>query len=183
MITEEYHYIDRLTAWFGRHHDMVSLELLHSRMYCSGDSMNRINDVLDGKITVTTLEVFHPNNTGDPMGPKRLLLDKGELAQIYSSDEPVRSIAYIELIQNTTRGSHYHLTRGEHLYMIRGTADLIGKDIQTNETATIRVREGDLIYMAPMIAHKINVIKSGHAIEFSYKTYDATETVSYSLGT
>ena len=145
--------------------------------------MKSIKSMLGVKVNITTLEIFRSQILCNNLGPQRLLLDKGELSQIYNAPESVRSIAYLELIQNSTRGNHYHPKRSENLYIIRGVIELFVEDIITKENDTTIVCEGELLQIEPFIAHKITVLESGHAIEYSYEMYDNSGTVKYSIGT
>jgi len=110
--------------------------------------------------------------------PKRIFLEKGELAEIYNSSEPIRHIAYIEFPRGKTRGGHYH-ARQEYFYIIRGEMELEIADSDTKETKKVRIKEGDLISIAPKIAHRIKTLKAGHSIEFSNKLFKPEDTIKY----
>jgi len=132
--------------------------------------------LLNGKVSVETLPIAASVNDS---GLKRLLLDKGELAQFYNSSEPIHLIAYVEFPDGSTRGGHYHPSREEKIYIIRGHMILAVQDIESGEYEVCEIAEGDLISISPKIAHAIKTVKSGHAIEFSSKTFDTAGTIHY----
>lgn len=123
-----------------------------------------IRTLLRGKVKITA--------------PKRLFLDKGELAEIYNSQETVKHIAYIEFPRGKTRGGHYH-TRHEYFYIIRGEMELEIADSGTGVLEKIKVKEGDLISIPPRIAHQFKTIKAGHSIEFSNDCFRPEDTIKY----
>lgn len=139
---------------------------------------NKAKNLLNGKVKIETLPIIKPSEKSKN-GPKRLLLQKGELAQIYDSDTPVKLIAYIELIKGKIRGGHYHKSRWEATYLLRGEVELTVSDVKNGKTAKARIKEGNIFFLKPGVAHIIKVIKSGHAIEFSNKRYKEKETVKY----
>ena len=138
----------------------------------------KIKTLFDGKVKIETLSsIVSP--VGQVMeGPKRLFLEKGELAEIYDGEEPIRHIAYIEFINGKARGGHYH-TRPEFFYIIKGEIALKVVDVATGETAKIKVKAGDLISLQPKIAHVLKSIGPGQAIEFSNKRFNPKNTVAY----
>lgn len=112
--------------------------------------------------------------------PKRLFLEKGELAEIYDSAKPIKHIVYIEFVAGKTRGGHYH-NRSEFFYVIRGKMILKTVDIKTGVASEISVQEGDLIFLPPKIAHSFTTVKPGHVVEFSEKRFDPKDTISWTL--
>lgn len=128
--------------------------------------MSRVVTLLKGKVKMGA--------------PKRIFLEKGELAEIYNSQNPIRHIAYIEFPRGKTRGGHYH-TRQEYFYIIRGEMELELADSDTQAMEKARVKEGDLISISPKIAHRFKTIKAGHAIEFSRKRFRPEDTIKYTF--
>ena len=128
--------------------------------------MGSIKTLLNGKVKIWE--------------PKRIFLEKGELAEIYNSPEPIRHIAYIEFPKGKTRGGHYH-TRHEYFYIIRGVMEMEMADSDTGAIEKIKVGEGDLISIPPKFAHRLKTIKAGHAIEFSKKRFKPEDTVKYNF--
>jgi len=110
--------------------------------------------------------------------PKRLFLEKGELAEIYDSAKPIRHIAYIEFIAGKTRGGHYH-KRSEFFYIIRGEMTLKTADIRTGGASEATVKEGDLIFLPSKIAHSFTTVKPGHVVEFSEKRFNPKDTIPW----
>jgi len=120
------------------------------------------------------------NRKIDIKKPKRLFLEKGELAEIYDSVKPIKHIAYVEFIAGKTRGGHYH-TRPEFFYIIRGQMLLKTIDIKTGHAYEMSVKEGDLIFLPPKIAHSFKTLKPGHVVEFSEKRFNPKDTIPWTI--
>jgi len=135
------------------------------------------DNLLGGKVTVFSLPTYHPPFAEHVDGPKRLFLEKGELAQIFNSHDPIRLIAYIEFHEGTTRGGHYHPNREERIYLIRGKLSMRVIDVETEEERMRTIQAGDLVYISPNVAHEFTTIEPGHAIEFSSQLFDPAGTV------
>lgn len=143
-------------------------------------NMNRIKTLLEGKVAIETLPAIVPSSEKIMEGPKRIFLEKGELAEIYNSQDAIKHIVYLEFIVGKARGGHYH-TRQEYFYIIRGEMELTAADAETGATEKVVIKEGDLISMPPKIAHIIKAIKPGHAIEFSKDCFKPEDTTKYAF--
>jgi quercetin dioxygenase-like cupin family protein len=143
--------------------------------------MENRKTLLDGKVLIISLPVYSPPFEASTEEPKRLLLEKGELAQIYSSEEPIHFIAYLEFIEGVPRGWHFHIKRLEYAYIIRGELRYYVKDIGTNVIEETIIKDGDFLIVHPGIAHSFMPIKSGHAIEFSSSLFDPDDTVAHTF--
>lgn len=139
-------------------------------------SRSQIKKIFRGRVRIETLFLLEPPFKKVVNGPKRLLLEKGELAEIYDSQVPIRHIAYVEFPKGKMRGGHYHL-REEFFYIIRGKLLLKVIDVTTRATQEAVVKEGDLISIKPKIAHIFQTIKAGHVIEFSQKRFYPKDTI------
>ncbi len=136
---------------------------------------------LAGKVRKISLPAY-PNMPpqGAPVR-KRLLLENGELAQIHDADQPVHYLAFIELRAGTLRGNHFHKRKEESIYMVAGEVLLILEDTESRERVTVPMQTGDLVQIPPGIAHTLQVIKAGQAIEFAGARFDPTDTHRYPL--
>ena len=110
---------------------------------------------------------------------KRLFLPQGELAQFYDAPNPIQYIAYIELKVGTLRGNHYHKQKFEWIYLISGEFLLRAEDVVTHQRESLTVRGGDLVNIRTGVAHALDIVKAGQAIEFSPARFDATDTYRY----
>jgi hypothetical protein len=134
---------------------------------------------LSGKVCKLVLPAFYaPPGPGAP-SLKRIMLDKGELAQICDGSHPIQYIAAIELREGTERGNHYHNFKEEFIYMLDGELLLLIEDIETKETDTVSLCCGDQVFIATKVAHTLRVIKSGWALEFSPARFDPGDTFRY----
>jgi mannose-6-phosphate isomerase-like protein (cupin superfamily) len=103
---------------------------------------------------------------------KRLLLPQGELAQFYDANEGMRYIAIIELLAGTVRGNHYHKVKEEWLYLMQGEVLLIVQDMDSKARESVPLRAGDLVVIPTDIAHALQVVTPGQAVEFSPARFD-----------
>ena len=112
---------------------------------------------------------------------KRLLLPQGELAQFYDDDEPIRYLAFLELRAGGVRANHYHKIKRELLYMIGGELLLIVEDIDSGERVPLSLQPGDLAAIQPGIAHALQTVVPGQAIEFSTTRFDPADIHRFPL--
>lgn len=141
-------------------------------------SSPRIKEIFGGKVRIEKLPSYKPPFKKSIQGRKRLMLEKGELAEIYSSQKPVRFISYVEFPEGKTRGGHYH-NRPEFFYIIRGEMIMRIADPTKGVIKKIAVKEGDLIFLAPKIAHILTTVRAGHALEFSEKQFSPKDSFPY----
>jgi mannose-6-phosphate isomerase-like protein (cupin superfamily) len=134
---------------------------------------------LAGKVIKRSLPSVEPQNSANSPTLKRLLLPQGELAQFYDGEEPMRYLAYIELRCGSVRGNHYHNVKEEWIYMISGEVVLVVEDIQSKARENVALTVGDLAVVQTGVAHAIQVLQSGQAIEFSKARFDAKDIHRY----
>ena len=137
--------------------------------------------LLSGKVRKSSLPGLSPPTGADAPSLKRLLLPQGELAQIHDSDEPIHYVAYIELREGTVRGNHYHQLKEEFVYLIQGELRLVIEDIETKARESVLLEGGDLAFIGTGVGHALQILKPGHAIEFSKARFDAGDTHRYPL--
>jgi dTDP-4-dehydrorhamnose 3,5-epimerase-like enzyme len=133
-----------------------------------------------GRVRVSPLPICRPESAGQPP-LKRLLLGKGELAQIHNDARGVRMIAYTELLAGIPRGNHYHRRKQEYVYLIRGSCRLVVKDVEEGDREESVLTAGDLVLIEPGIAHAVVPLENGHALEFSESTFDPDDTIAHAL--
>jgi uncharacterized cupin superfamily protein len=136
---------------------------------------------LTGKVIKRSLPEVQP-----PFGPeapelKRLMLPQGELAQFFNGQESIQYIAFIELQPGITRGNHYHKAKAEWVYLIRGTMRLLVQDVESNGRERIELRAGDLVFIQTGVAHALEPLEPGQAIEFSSARFDATDIYKFAV--
>ena len=130
---------------------------------------------LNGKVLKQSLPVLQVPLGPDAPALRRLLLPQGELAQFYNADEGIRYMAFIELLPGQVRGNHYHKIKEELVYMIRGEALLSVADIDSQASASVSLRAGDLAIIRTGIAHALRTVEAGQAVEFSSARFDAAD--------
>jgi len=136
---------------------------------------------LEGKVTRQSLPIMQGAPGPDAPPLKRLLLPQGELAQIYDADEAIRYLAFIELRPQTTRGNHYHNTKIEIIYVLEGDLELVVEDIRSKRRESTPLLPGDMAIIQTGVAHALNVLATGKAIEFSPARFNAADTHRYPL--
>jgi len=136
---------------------------------------------LDGRVRKSTLPVFHaaPGSGAPPL--KRLLLPQGELAQVHHGEPAMRYIAFVELREGTVRGNHFHKCKDEWIYLLSGEVRLVVEDPQSKKREFMEVQTGELVVIAPGVAHALKVAAPGQAVEFSATTFDPADTYRYTL--
>jgi hypothetical protein len=137
--------------------------------------------LLNGRVLKRALPVVEPENAAGSPTLKRLLLPQGELAQFFDGEEPLRYLAYIELRGGSARGNHFHKVKAEWIYLLSGEAMLLLEDVETKEQGILPLKVGELAFVQTGIAHAIQVLKSGQAIEFSCARFDAEDIYKYPI--
>ena len=137
--------------------------------------------ILNGRGRKQSLPVVEPQNAAGSPTLKRLLLPQGELAQFFDGDEAIRYLAYIELRSGSARGNHFHKVKEEWIYLLSGEAMLLLEDIETKEQGILPLKVGDVAFVQTGIAHAIQVVQSGQAIEFSSARFDAQDIYKYPI--
>jgi len=132
-----------------------------------------------GKLIKWSLPAFHPPFGAPSADIKRLLLPQGELAQVHDGREPIRYLACLDLLANTTRGNHYHGAKREFVYLMRGGYELVAQEVATGEKIRLPIREGELVLVEPGIAHAMVVTAPGVAVEWSPTPFDASDRASH----
>jgi Cupin domain len=136
---------------------------------------------LGGQVRKQILPLFEssPGQTGPPL--KRLLLPQGELAQLLDGDHPIRYLAFVELREGAVRGNHFHQIKQEQIYVIRGRALLSVEAPDSKAKDAAPLEEGDLVFISAGVAHRLDVIEAGQAVEFSEERFDPSDIHSYAV--
>jgi quercetin dioxygenase-like cupin family protein len=136
---------------------------------------------LAGKVRKQSLPVLTGGSGPDVPLLKRLMLAQGELAQFHDDNEGMRYIALIELLPAQVRGNHYHRQKQERIYVMRGELMLLVEDTATGARCSVPLRAGDLAAIAPGVAHAIQPVTAGLAVEFAPERFDAADTVRFAV--
>ena len=136
---------------------------------------------LNGKVLKRSLPLFRLPLRPDAPDLKRLLLPQGELAQFYDADEGIRYMAFIEFLPGQVRGNHYHKVKEELVYVIRGEVLLSVANVDSKARASVALRAGDLAVIRTCIAHALQTVEPGYAIEFSIARFDPADIHQFPL--
>lgn len=134
-----------------------------------------------GRVLKCSLPVFQGAPPADALGPKRLALPQGELANFHDSQEGIRYIASLELRPGTVRGNHWHEIKQEQLYILSGSLLLVVRERESGEREEIQLRPGDLVLIQPGIAHAMKTLEPGYGIEFSRNKFDPADVQRLAL--
>ena len=113
---------------------------------------------------------------------KRLLLPQGELAQVHDSEEGIRYLAFIETRSGSVRGNHYHKIKEERIYVLQGELLVLVEDVETKARASVPLRTGELLLIQTVVAHLLQTVEPGQAIEFSKARFNPADSFPFSLG-
>jgi quercetin dioxygenase-like cupin family protein len=134
---------------------------------------------LGGKVRKEVLPVFEtlPADGGPRL--KRLLLPQGELAQLLDGDQPMRYLAFVELREGTIRGNHFHKVKEEFIYVLAGRVRVVVEDTDDKARATVDLKPGELLFISTEVAHRVDALQMGQAVEFSESRFDGSDTYRY----
>jgi len=105
----------------------------------------------------------------------RLSSPRGELAVLTDGSTPIRHLCYVELRKGMVRGNHFHKLRHEYFYVIAGNLAVRLQDVSTRESASVELREGDMLFIKPGVAHALNPLNDGHALEYAAEAFDLAD--------
>ena len=142
--------------------------------------MNTPISLWNGQVRRTALPVFDNPAESAPMEPKRLRLTQGELAQIFTGSPGIRYLAALELRSGTIRGNHLHDRKHEFVYLISGRMEVILEEVTTGHRECFICQPGDLLEIAPGIAHAYRILETGTGLEYSPQEFDAADVRRHS---
>jgi mannose-6-phosphate isomerase-like protein (cupin superfamily) len=140
-----------------------------------------LTSYLSGQVRKLALAGIQPGSMAQAPALKRLILPQGELAQLLDGSQAMHYLAVVELRPGTVRGNHFHKNKGEYVYLITGRADLRVEELQTKAQEKIPLGPGDLAFVSTGVAHRIEVLEAGDAVEFSEAPFDPGDTYRYVL--
>lgn len=107
---------------------------------------------------------------------RRVALPQGELAQLVNGPEGIRYLATLQLLAGTVRGNHVHFAKRESVYLMSGSARLVARDLDSAERIELMIAPGDLVQIAPRVAHAFHVLADGWGVEFAPDPLDPSDT-------
>ena len=111
----------------------------------------------------------------------RLNSPRGELAVLTDGSTPLRHLCYVELRAGMVRGNHFHKLRHEYFYVIAGNLAVQLQDVSTKEQASVKLQTGDMLFIKPGIAHALNPLSEGHALEYAAEPFDLADVYPQAL--
>jgi quercetin dioxygenase-like cupin family protein len=139
-------------------------------------------EYLAGRVVKWSLPVISGRPGPDAPMLKRLLLPQGELAQVHDSEEGIRYLAFIETRSGSVRGNHYHKIKEERIYVLQGELLVLVEDVETKARASVPLRTGELLLIQTVVAHLLQTVEPGQAIEFSKARFNPADSFPFSLG-
>ena len=119
--------------------------------------------------------------TKEMEGAKRWVEDKGEFAQI-AYGEAIRHLAFFELHQGFSRGSHYHVHKDETFYVIKGRMFGVCVDMDTGVREELTVEKGEKVHIEPRCAHIFYGLEETLVVEYSSQKYDKEDAHKVEFG-
>src|SRR5205814_4185403 len=143
--------------------------------------MTQHTSYLNGKVVKTSLPVFNSMPPSEASGPKRLFLPQGELAHFNNGPEGIQYSAFMQLREGSIRGNHWHKVNQEHIYVIAGELLLAAREVASKSAVSIKLVAGDLVVIAPGVAHALKTIAPGQAVEFGPTQFDGADVQRLAL--
>jgi mannose-6-phosphate isomerase-like protein (cupin superfamily) len=111
----------------------------------------------------------------------RLSSPRGELAVLTDGSTPIRHLCYVELRAGKVRGNHFHKLRYEYFYVIAGNLAVELRNLRTDESASVELRPGDMLFIKPGVAHALNPLNDGHALEYAAEAFNLADVYPLQL--
>jgi oxalate decarboxylase/phosphoglucose isomerase-like protein (cupin superfamily) len=70
----------------------------------------------------------------------------------------------------------------EWIYLLQGEVLVLVEDVQTKARASVSLRTGDLLFVPAGIAHLMQTVEPGQAIEFSPVRFNPADLFPFPLG-
>ncbi len=113
----------------------------------------------------------------------RILLPAGEFTQVLNG-ETARFVALLEFKvgPGLSRGNHYHERKTESLYVVSGRLAARFADLDTGERFERELAAGDLVTVAPRLAHTYRALEPALAVELSPTPFDPADVTRFEFG-
>lgn len=144
--------------------------------------MTNTRRFFDGRVEIKSLELTNQPATRSELRA-RIASPKGELAVLLDARQVIRFLAYLEFKEGVVRGDHYHKVRHEYFYQIAGESMLRMEDIASGKKESARITAGDLVFIAPGVAHAYVPSKAGHGVEFAAEEFDPGDVYAHAVRT
>ena len=134
-------------------------------------------------LSIRSLPVIHGKPATPVTDGGRIVLPAGEFAQIANGEGGARFIAYLEFLVGAgrARGNHVHARRAESIYLVRGRLRARWADVSSGEREERVLKAGDLVHVAPGVAHTYEALEYSQAIEFSDSPFDPDDVTPFAF--
>lgn len=112
--------------------------------------------------------------------------DERGIVSLFISNDPVEFVEYAEFKnKGVKRGFHYHKNYTEYIYVSSGKLLFVGKAVKSGESVELIAETGDLLTIAPNIAHGLLSLKASSIIaagkgENPFKDRHVFKTITFS---
>lgn len=137
-----------------------------------------VKKYFSGEVVLTTLPVV--TTAGNIPAPVRLQLQKGELGVILDN-VPFLYLATVEFLPKVPRGNHIHPAKRQWMYVLQGSLEGVIQARDSKEQISINMTTGDLIEIAPGIAHAFVSPTGALAVETADKPWQEGDTLPVEL--
>ncbi len=132
---------------------------------------------LGGKLLIRNLPA-----AGESADERRIIQDKGEMAQIANSREArFVHLLYWDLKPGFDRGHHYHKRKLENFYVISGKLKLRIQDNETHEVLDRVLTAGMKVTIEPPCPHAFRAIEYSQVLEFHAEPYNEADTIKQDI--
>ena len=93
--------------------------------------------------------------------------ERGIIARILDTDEPIHSILYITSKAGSTRSNHYHKEDTHYCYILSGKAEWYQKPVEGDKIEKEILQAGDMVRTLPMTIHTVKFLEATVFLAFS----------------
>ena len=136
------------------------------------------------KLVVRRLPVIDGPPATPVLTGGRIRMPAGEFTQVLNGDV-ARFVALLEFRvgDGLSRGNHVHERKSESLYLASGRLAATFTDLDSGERIERVIEAGDLVYVAPRLAHAYRALEPSLAVELSPTPFDPDDVTPFEFGT
>ena len=98
--------------------------------------------------------------------------ERGEIIKLLDDGKTtIKSVLLIKSKKGAIRANHYHKEDAHYAYMVYGSMEYTEQPIDGNgKKETVVVKEGDLVYTPPMVAHAMHFLEDSAFLALALKS-------------
>lgn len=139
-----------------------------------------MNEEIRKIVTISSLSPKPQSDLFEKEGKGYFYTHKGALACVYHNGKGMQYLGYVELTPNCSRANHYHIEKHENICVVKGAVKakfcFPKKD---DEIYEVNLEQGDIVHIAPGIAHSVISRNGAILLEYSQEKYKKSDTIAY----